>query len=210
MDKPRFPFEAAGPERPHGSLAGTARRHPQYAERVQELRAFVEHQAATGWPAFGGAVVEGSVPIREAFLNEIAAEAIAASSGRPVRRATVVLQDGNRATIELEVWTFFFWNKLRPDVLIERDLGFPGGGTLRIVLQGSYGLLGTLAGLFTKLPPGVSLAGPAVTVDLRRLLAESPAASLLPLVRSASIDVSRGRAVVSFRLAVGDPAPGPG
>jgi len=143
------------------------------------------------------------IPVARSLVNAVVAQAL---RGRnvPVKTIDVQPHDGDRMDVVVDV-TWPFVPALTVDVTIERQPEFPASPIL-VLHWALLGAVGALASRFLKgfdrLPPGIRLEGEFVVLDLPVLAAGSPAAAVLPHVRSLQIHTVQGRLVLEADLEV--------
>jgi hypothetical protein len=154
---------------------------------------------------------EGHAAIRvsERLLNEIIAEQIQGSAS--IRELHVTPQGGNRLSVRVVVAKPSFLPPMTVGVLIDKQPKLPDDPVLGLTLSGIGGLLrfaGPAAGFFKVLPPGVSMEGERVLVDIRAALAPHGLTSVLDYVKDVAVGSEEGRLIVAFAAAAGGTSQG--
>jgi hypothetical protein len=146
------------------------------------------------------------IPVAQALVNTVVARALQGKSV-PVKAVDVQPHDGDALDIIVTVsWPFV--PALKVGITIERQPTFPESPIL--VLHWSLlGGVGAIASRFIKglgsLPPGVSLDGQFVVVDIPALAAGSPAAAALPYIRNLQVHTMEGRLILEADLEISPP-----
>jgi hypothetical protein len=168
---------------------------------------FLDQQFANGFAAFHGAEVRGSLPIREAVLNDLAERERNRVSGPMFRLESFSIHEGNVIRPNLEIGRSPFSKRLSPSLQVEQPTGLPGRPVVAIRLPDAYSaLLGRIIRANLAQAGGfVSFAEGAVWISIRDLVAArhgAEAAALVDSVKSLAIRSQRGTLWVDFEIAV--------
>lgn len=145
----------------------------------------------------GGTIVNASVPVPQALINELIAAALIGSQTIAAIQASIHPQ--NRISLDVKT-TLLPWPlnlKLKLDEQV--DLASYASPKLRAWLENNR-LLGSLGSVFNVLPEGIKLFGDQVVVDLAAFLPEQK--RILELVKSVGIRTEVGKMVLTVRVEI--------
>jgi hypothetical protein len=169
----------------------------------------LQRQQADGFPDFAGTEASATIPISERVINEALSRRIP-SDGR-IREVRITVQDGNQATLEIRLSGPSFLPAIPVRVAIEDQPLLPDRPTLELRLQAAAGLLAMAGSLIpaltASLPPGVTMNGDRITIDIRRLLAEQKMETWLNCLTDLRVNTRAGALVVDLRAKVRAPQP---
>jgi hypothetical protein len=164
----------------------------------------LQRQQADGFPDFAGTEASATIPISERVINEALSRRIP-SDGR-IREVRITVQDGNQATVEIRLSGPSFLPAIPVRVAIEDQPLLPDRPTLELRLQAASGLLAMAGSLIpaltASLPPGVTMAGDRIRIDIRRLLAERKMEAWLDYLTDLRVNTRAGALVVDLRAKV--------
>ncbi len=165
--------------------------------------ALIHQQLATGFADLEGARASATVPIGERLINEAIGRALARDG--VVRSIYVRPRDGNRFEVQIKLARPAFLPAVTVIATIERQAVIPESPVLVLRLSSLPGLVsaaGLGAGFFKVLPPGVTLDGDRVSVDLRTLMHQYGLAAAWSFIERAEVTSADGRAVLELDLRV--------
>ena len=146
-----------------------------------------------------GAVVDATVPISQALINELIQSAL--KGNKNIASIRVSLHPQNRISADVKT-TLLPWAlnlKLKLDTSV--DFASHGSPKIRAWLENNR-LLGSLGTLFNALPEGIKLYGNQVVVDLGAFLRTPEQKRYLELVKSVGIRTEEGTVTLDIRAAV--------
>jgi hypothetical protein len=168
------------------------------ASPLDQLRALFGEQLQE----LAGTVVGGELPLTTAVVNRLIAQKLAASNA-PIASAEIETRPGDAFTVHLT--TKLPIPLLKVDVTIDRQPQLPGDPRIgmRWALRGA-GFLSMLAGpvvsLFKTLPPGVSMDGDRIWVDLQTILRSQGFGEMMPLISGVHVSTAERRFVIRFEV----------
>lgn len=152
-----------------------------------------------------GAHASGEIPVQALLINRLIAARLA-RSGSPIESLTVEPRPGEVILVHVRLRTSFV-PALTVQALIDEQPHLPDSPVL--VLRWSLLGLGRLArlaspvlALFDLLPPGISVDGDRIAVNLQAILAAKGQADVLPLLRELEIRTIEGGVLVRFAVRV--------
>ena len=165
------------------------------------VRLFRRQQAA-GFQDLRDADLTLTLPISEALLNELLAEAMPQTA--PLREVRVTPQAGDRFLVRARLGSSSLLLPVKLTLAIDRQPDFPDSPVLvlRLEATGLLSLAGPALRFLNALPPGIRVEQDRLLVDLRALLEARGLSSYLDFVRELRVNAVDGRAVVSMRAAV--------
>jgi hypothetical protein len=168
------------------------------ASPLDPLRAFFGAQLQE----LAGTVITGELPLTTAVVNRLIAQKLAGSNA-PIVSAEIETRPGDAFTVHLQ--TKLPIPVLKVDVTIDRQPQLPGDPRLgmRWALRGAGFLsmfAGPVASLFKSLPPGVSMDGDRIWVDLQTILRSQGFAEAMPLVSGVRVLTAERRFVIQFEV----------
>jgi hypothetical protein len=151
-----------------------------------------------------GAVVEGELPLTDAVVTRLAARYIPSSA--PVSDLRIEALENNQLNIQLAVRGSRMLPQVKIAAVIERQ---PEPESPVLGLRWSLPALGPLAMLaapalsfFKALPPGISVDGDRIAVDIAQLLRSRGFEEVLPYLRRVRVTTRHGAIVVGFAVRV--------
>lgn len=167
-----------------------------------DLLAIVQSLRSTGFRDLSDARVSATVPVSERLINQLVAASL--PPGVPVREVQVHPEAGDRFSVRLTPRSGFL-PSLTIKLAIERQPELPGSPELVLrmaTLGGLFGLAAAALPIAQMLPPGVSLDGELIRVDVRALAAQGGAADLLRFATRLIVRTEDGRMVLDVEAAV--------
>ena len=146
-----------------------------------------------------GAHASGEIPLPAPFVNRLIAAQLA-ESGTPVSAVTVEPRDGNVVLAHVRLRASFV-PPLTVHMRIEQQPRLPESPTLviRWSLTG-LGILGRLAGpllaIVDRLPPGMSVNGDLMTIDVAQILKARGYGDAMAMLIHLEVCAEQGRFVV--------------
>jgi hypothetical protein len=169
------------------------------------LRHFIETQRANGYAGFKGAVIYGTIPMRQEVINEILRETVLKSNDL-VKQIQLTVEDQNHINVNLTLRKWVLTKNFDIKVYIDPIIDFPNSPKIRIWLARSHWFLGRitqlLTSLFGPLAAGVQVRGKLIEVDLKAMLWRTSLSEVVRLIKSAEIRGERGQLLLKFRLVV--------
>jgi hypothetical protein len=154
---------------------------PEATPMNEALAALLARERASGFRRLQGSTGEIAVPIRQAVVDKLVAQALAGRGSTTVR---VDVLAGARLAVEVSHVVFGLPARARAVLELERDVDLQ---RQRIVLRHGNGLLWRtlrgLSGTFGLAPAGVSFGEGAVEIDLRTIAARGGWSDLLAMLR---------------------------
>jgi hypothetical protein len=163
----------------------------------------LQRQQRDGFPDLGGTEVAATIPIADRLINELIAELL--PKGK-VREVQVQADDGNRVTAKIRLSTSSFLPAIPVTLAIEDQPDLPERPVLGLRLSGPSGLVAMAASALPSmvtLPPGISIEGDRIRIDIRRLLAERSMEDLLAYVTDLHVNTRAGAVVLDVRGRIG-------
>jgi hypothetical protein len=157
----------------------------------------------SGFRDIAGSRLSITLPVSRALINRIVNHALARTTA-PVSAIDIRPQDGDRfeAIVTLT-------SKVAPPLPVrfnvDRQPQFPDSPALvlRWSFLGGFGAIATrFVGGLARLPPGVRLEEDRLFVDVRTLLANQPAAEVLPFITRLELHTAADRATLDVDLQV--------
>ena len=165
----------------------------------------LQRQQRDGFPDLAGAEIVATIPISERLINEAVA-AMLPPEGK-VRSVRVAVEEGNQVTAEIRLSGPRFLPAIPVSVAIEHQPQLPERPTLGLRLAKASGLVAMVASLFpaiaSLLPPGVSMDGDRIRIDIRRLLAERNLEHWFAYVTDLRVNTRAGVVVLDVRARIG-------
>jgi hypothetical protein len=156
----------------------------------------LRRQQRAGFPDLGGAAASVTLPIGDRLINEIIAAKIPPDAA--VRDVHLRSREGNEIDVSFEVARFNF--NVTVTLAIDEQPSMPERPVVGLRLTKLPRLLtlaAPIARFFDALPPGVSMDGQRIHINLRTLLAKQGQADLLDRITSLQITTRRGAVVIA-------------
>jgi hypothetical protein len=169
------------------------------------MRDFIEKQRINGYNGFKGAIIRGSIPVKQEVINDIIQETVLRNSGL-IRHMQLTVQDQNRIDVNLTIQKWILSKSFNLELYIEREINFPSSPTINIWLPASQKVLGSIAEIVTNLvgffPASVKVTGRLIEINLKVLLQQQKMGELVQFIKFAEIEGQRGKILLNFRLEV--------
>lgn len=139
----------------------------------------LQRQQSAGFPDLAGAAAAATIPIGDRLLNELIAKSL--PSGGPVREVQLACEDGNQIKVTLRVAAGGLTLPFNVRLLIDEQPAMPHRPILALRLTGVTRLL-SMAGpskFLDVLPPGISVDGDRILINVELLLAHYGRGDLL-------------------------------
>ena len=164
------------------------------------LEALFAQQRRSGFPALAGSSAAATIPVSDGLLNELTAHLL--RPGGPIRSLVLHARERNQIAADVRV-VRGTWSVPVSFVLeIDSQPVLPHRPVLGLRLRKSPLLLtiGTLmVRLFAALPPGITMDGERIEVNLAVLLARYDVAEVLSYLTELQVSTEAGVVVVSVR-----------
>jgi hypothetical protein len=143
------------------------------------------------------------IPVARSLVNAVVAQVLQGSKA-PVKSVDVQPREGDALDLIVAVsWPFV--PALKVGITIERQPSFPASPIL-VLHWTLLGGLGTIASRFVgaldRLPPGITLEGEFIVIDIPVAAAGTPAAAALPYIKNLQVHTAEGRVVLEADLEV--------
>jgi len=164
----------------------------------------LQRQQRDGFPDLAGAEVSATIPIAEGLVNEAIARSLP-PSGR-VGDVHVTVRDSNQLAIDITLSSPSFLPSIPVTLAIEDQPLLPDRPTLGLRLTRSAGLAAMAAtfipSLASQLPPGITMDGDRIRIDIRRLLADRNMAEWLDYLTDLRVNTRLGAIVLDVRARI--------
>lgn len=165
-----------------------------------DLAAILQRLQAGRFQDLAGTRVSGTVPVPAGLLNEMIAATLPPSA--PVRAVTVQPQDDDRLTVTIRPRA-----ALLPAVTLKLEIEgqprLPEHPVLTLRMATLSGLFGLASGAVSgMLPPGITLEGERIVVNVGDLARQQGHGELLAFLRTLEVHADRGRLIIEFAAAV--------
>ena len=167
------------------------------------LEQLFRRQLTAGLPDLAGAEGSATIPIADDLLNQVVASVL--PPGGLVSGVTLQTHAGDRLTARITVSKPRFLPPVPVTVAIERQPSLADSPEIVLKLTGAAGLLafaGTTVGVSPALPPGVTLEGERIRVNVRTVLQRGGLDALLAHLEELYVTTRDGALVLSFRFRV--------
>ena len=167
---------------------------------MPDLTPILHALRATRFRDLSGARVWAVVPIAEGFVNQLVAASLPPNA--PVRSVTVHPESGDHLSVRIVAKAALI-PAITLKLAIEAQPKLPESPVLvlrMVTLGGLFGLAsGAIAGM---LPPGLSLQGERIVVDLRVMAREHGGAEFFEFLRGVEVHTDGGRLIVQVDAGV--------
>ena len=164
----------------------------------------LQRQQRDAFPDLGGSEVVATIPVSERLVNEAVATLL--PPGGKVREVEIRAEADNRLTARVRLSVSTLLPAIPVTLAIEEQPRLPEHPILSLRLAQASGFVAlaasTLPSMVT-LPPGISIEGEHIRLDLRRLLAERKLDSWLEYVTDLRISTRAGAIVLHVRVTIG-------
>jgi hypothetical protein len=158
---------------------------------------------ASSFRDIAGSRVSARIPVSRSLLNHLVAHALQGTT-MPLRQVDIRPREGDELDAVVTVsWPFV--PPLKVAIAVDRQPQFPASPVLvlRWSLLGGLGAIASrLISALVRLPAGVRLDGDRLELDIPVLAARSPAAPLLPWVRTVELHTAADRVILVADLEV--------
>ena len=168
---------------------------PNYTARVDPRveRIFIEQQSL-GFKGLSGSDLSGTIRLSDALLNT--GIAVALPPDGIVRSVIVRSHENNRLDAKVTLARPSFLPPLTVQLAIDRQPELPDSPLLVLRLAGGAGSLLRLTNSFVRraaaLPPGLSIDGDRILVDIRAVLQDRGQGPLLEFAQQISVTTENG------------------
>jgi hypothetical protein len=146
-----------------------------------------------------GMVVDASIPVPEALINEMIQAALKGNKNIASLRAAVHPQNRISLDIKTTLLPLTLHLKLKLDSSV--DFASYSSPKIRAWMENNR-LLGSLGTMFNALPEGIKLYGDQVVIDLGAFLRTPEQRRLLSLVKSVGIRTEEGKVILDAKIEV--------
>ena len=172
-----------------------------YSAGVNEIIAeILERQQHSGFPGLAGSAVSATVPAADGLINELIARFLPASG--TVQEVQLEAEEGNQLKVKLRVSAGRLTLPFTVTLRIEEQPALPLRPILTLRLAGKPLLL-SMAGPLTRfldvLPPGITLDGDRIALNLQMLLAHYGRGDLLQYLTDLRVTTAARLLVVTFQ-----------
>jgi hypothetical protein len=164
----------------------------------------LRRQQSAGFPDLAGAEASFTVPVSDRLINEIINAKVPATAG--VRDVRLQSHEANKVVVSFQVARGSFNFAVTLTLAIDEQPLMPQQPVLGLRLAEWPSVLRFAAPVlrfFDVLPPGVSLDGQRVRINLKTLLAQQGRADLLDYVTWLKVTTRPGAVVIDARVAIG-------
>jgi hypothetical protein len=148
-----------------------------------------------------GTVVDASVPVPEALINEMIQAALKGNKSIASVRASVHAQ--NRVSVDVKTTLLPVTINLKLKLDTSVDFASYSSPKIRAWMENNR-LLGSLGSMFNALPEGIKLYGDQVVIDLGAFLRTPEQRRLLSLVKSVDIRTEEGKVILDAKIEVNE------
>ena len=164
----------------------------------------LQRQQRDGFPDLGGSDVVATIPVSERLVNETVATLL--PPGGKVREVEIRAEADNRLTARVRLSASTLLPAIPVTLAIEEQPRLPEHPILSLKLAQASGFVAlaasTLPSMLT-LPPGISIDGEHIRLDIRRLLAERKLDGWLEYLKELRITTRAGAIVLYVRVTIG-------
>lgn len=167
------------------------------------LLELLQRELRQGLPSFTGAEAYTLLPIADAFLNEVIARSMPPDGA--VREVTLRAEDGDRIAVKVTLARPSFLPPIPVTLLIHEQPQLPDRPVLALKLSLARAVMGIAMRALqaVPLPPGISVQGEQINVDVKRMLAEHGLTDILRYLTELRVHTRAGAVVVFVRSQVG-------
>jgi hypothetical protein len=166
------------------------------------IQRLLDTQLRDGFPDIRGTDATLTIPFSDRLVNETIAAFLPANG--KVREVTIASHDGNRFTARVRTGSIWI-PPMSIELDIEKQPGLPDDPTLTLKLSHSSKFVALAASTLpalVKLPPGITVIGDRIRIDIRRLLAERGVDAWLAYVSELRIGTRQDAVLVYVRAAI--------
>ena len=167
----------------------------------------LRQQHSSGYPDVAGAHASVTVPISDHLVEKIVRENIPPNV--PVREVNLHAVGTNRFTIRVRLSRPPLMPPLSATLSIEQQPRLPEHPVLvlRLAVGGLLSLAASAVRFLNVLPPGITMDGDLIAVNLRTLLEQRGRGEALQFLDHLEVTAEEGRFVISARGSVPPPTP---
>jgi hypothetical protein len=172
------------------------------------LSEILRRQQRSGFPDLAGAEAAVTVPIGDRLINEVITARTPADG--PVRDVRIRSEEANHIQVAVRVSKGPLNIPVKVTLVIDEQPLLPQRPVLVLRLAnlpGVLGLAGAALTFFDFLPPGISVDGQWIRINLKTVLARYGKADLLDYLTWLQVTTRPGAVVVSARAVVDYPKP---
>jgi hypothetical protein len=172
------------------------------------LADIVRRQRSTGFPDLAGAEAAVTLPVGDRLINELIAARIPPEAH--VREVRIRCEDANQVEVGLRISKGPLNLPVSLTLVIDEQPVLPQRpvlGLRLLRLPGLLGIAGSALRYFDFLPPGISLDGQWVRVNIKTLLARYGYAELLDHLTWIQVTTRPGAIIFSARAVIDYPKP---
>jgi hypothetical protein len=158
----------------------------------------LRRQQSAGFPDLAGGTASATIPIGDRLINELIARSL--PSAGPVREVQIESQEGNRIKVTLRVAAGGLTLPFNVRLLIDEQPALPHRPILALRLTGVTRLL-SMAGpsrFLDVLPPGISVDGDRILVNVELLLAHYGRGDLIRYLTGLTVTSAPHKLLVSI------------
>ena len=163
----------------------------------------LQRQQRDGFRDFAGTQLAATIPISDRLINELIASSL--PSGGKVREIVVQAEEGNRVTAKVRVSASNLFPAIPVTLAIEEQPTLPEQPLLGLRLVQASGFVAMAASALPSmvtLPPGITLEGDRIRLDIRLLLAERHMEDLLEHLTELRVNTRAGAIVLDVRARI--------
>jgi hypothetical protein len=158
----------------------------------------LRRQQSAGFPDLAGATASATIPIGDRLINELIAKSLPPAG--PVREVQIESDDGNQIKVTLRVAAGGLTLPFNVRLLIDEQPALPHRPILALRLTGVTRLL-SMAGpsrFLDFLPPGISVDGDRILVNVELLLAHYGRGDLIRHLAGLTVTSAPHRLIVAL------------
>ncbi len=163
----------------------------------------LQRQQRDGFRDLAGTELAATIPISDRLLNELIASSL--PSGGKVREIVVQSEEGNRVTAKVRVSASNLFPAIPVTLAIEDQPTLPERPLLGLRLSQASGFVAMAASALPSmvtLPPGISMEGDRIRLDIRQLLAERHMEGLLEHLTDLRVKTRAGAIILEVRARI--------
>lgn len=167
------------------------------------LEAFLKQQRHAGFPDLAGTHAAATIPVADRLLNELIARLLPHNGA--VREVVLHARQGNEIAADVRVAKGAMTLPISLMLEIESQPVLPQRPVLGLRLKNAPRLLtlgGAMLRMFDVLPPGISMDGDRIHINLEALLAPHDTADLFRYLTELRVTTSVGVVVLSVRAGI--------
>lgn len=169
------------------------------------MQNLIEKQRINGYSDLKGAIIKGSIPVTQEFINDVIRETIL-NNNELVRQLQVIVKEQNRIDVNLTIQKWILSRSFNLELHIERKINFPNSPKVKVWLPTSHEFLvsvvETLTNILGFLPESIKVTGRLIEVDLKVILQKQKMGELVQFIKFAEIEGQRGKMLFNFWLEI--------